>query len=305
MTLVARGLVEVPPGAAPGFDHADVHLGSRRLYVAHTGADRIDVIDCADAAFMHSLDDLPGVAGVLVDAVDDVLISSDRGCRRISLWRLPGEQLLGRVGVDAHPNGLAYDPTRRRIFVFCLGDPPGHDPTCVVVDLDARRIIEQVPVSGRPRWAIYDRASDRVFANIREPAQIIAIDPGNLRIERALDVPAAGPHGLALDGDRLFCAADAGMLAVLDRDSGSVLADVRLPGEPDVLWHDPASQRAYVAIGDPGCVCVVDTRTYEVTQTLATAPGSHTTAWNAATRTLYAFLPAAHAAAVYCEEDPA
>ena len=33
-------------GKEPGFDHADVYRPGRPMYVAHTGADRIDVIDC-------------------------------------------------------------------------------------------------------------------------------------------------------------------------------------------------------------------------------------------------------------------
>ena len=48
-------------------------------------------------------------------------------------------------------------------------------------------------------------------------------------------MPAAGPHGLWLDRDRLFCAADGGDLVVLDRDSGEVLASLPLPGVPDVV----------------------------------------------------------------------
>ena len=48
MTLVKTGFIPIPPGPKPGFDHADVYRdgsGARRLYVAHTGADRVDVID--------------------------------------------------------------------------------------------------------------------------------------------------------------------------------------------------------------------------------------------------------------------
>jgi hypothetical protein len=44
MPLERVGFVPLPPGKAAGFDHADVYLPDRRLYVAHTGADRVDVI---------------------------------------------------------------------------------------------------------------------------------------------------------------------------------------------------------------------------------------------------------------------
>ena len=71
MSLNRAGFVPIPAGAEPGFDHADVYRPSGRMYVAHTGADRVDVIDCRTRSFLHSLPDLPGVAGVLIDQSND------------------------------------------------------------------------------------------------------------------------------------------------------------------------------------------------------------------------------------------
>jgi len=48
VSLVRAGFVPIPAGAAPGFDHADVYRPGGRMYVAHTGADRVDVLDCAE-----------------------------------------------------------------------------------------------------------------------------------------------------------------------------------------------------------------------------------------------------------------
>ena len=39
----------------------------RRLYLAHPGADRIDVLDARRTLFLRSVPDLPRVAGVLID----------------------------------------------------------------------------------------------------------------------------------------------------------------------------------------------------------------------------------------------
>jgi len=50
MGLARTGFITVPPGARPGFDHADVYrdgAGAARLYVARTGADRVEVIATA------------------------------------------------------------------------------------------------------------------------------------------------------------------------------------------------------------------------------------------------------------------
>src|SRR6266568_2193798 len=96
VSLARVGFIPIPPGAKPGFDHADVYRAGRRMYVAHTGADRIDVLDCATRTYLRALSDLPGVAGVLIDEEHDLLFSSDRGCARVRIWRCSDEQLLGQ-----------------------------------------------------------------------------------------------------------------------------------------------------------------------------------------------------------------
>src|SRR5207249_9141051 len=135
------------------------------------------------------------------------------------------DKLLGQTEVGPHPNGLAYDQERRRLYSFNLGEPPGENCTASIVELDSMRVLAELSLPGRPRWAVYDRERDVVYANIQQPAQILVIDCEGLLIERTLEVPSAGPHGLWLDSGRLFCAADGGELVVLNRDSGELIAN--------------------------------------------------------------------------------
>ena len=306
MALTRVSFIPIPPGKQPGFDHADIYRGqsptASRLYVAHTGADRIDIIDCLTNSYLGSLPDVPGVAGVLIDSEQDFLFSSDRGCARVSIYRCSDETLLGRVGVGDRPNGLAYDSGRRRLFVFNIGDPPGVNCTVSVVAVDQMRVVATIPLPGRPRWAVYDAATEQVYANVREPAHIVVLNANHLEIARAFNVPVAGPHGLALVGERLLCAADGGALVALDRDQGTVLGSVTLPGEPDVVIHDPVSARLYVAIGSPGVVSIIDEQRLVTLETVQTESGAHTIGWNPDTRTLYAFLPVSEGAAVFAEQ---
>ncbi len=304
MSLVRAGFIPIPQGAKPGFDHADVFVSARRMYVAHTGADRVEVLDCAMGTYLRKLPfELPGVAGVLIDEEQDVLFSSDRAAARVSVFRCSDEQLLGQVEVGPHPNGLAYDRSRRRLYSFNLGEPLGENCTASLVDLDTLEAVAEVQLPGRPRWAVYDGGRDRVYANIQTPAQIVVIDCERAMIVRAFDVPSAGPHGLWLDSQRLFCAADGGALVVLDRDSGEVVRSLPLRGVPDVVMHDAELRRLYVAIGDPGVVCSFESDQLEELETVETERGAHTTGWDPADRCLYVFCPASGGAAVY-EERP-
>ena len=90
MALARVGFIPIPPGKEPGFDHADVYRcqspAASRLYVAHTGADRIDIIDCLSNSYLRSLPDMPGVAGILIDSEQDLLFL-------IRSWLCSGEHL--------------------------------------------------------------------------------------------------------------------------------------------------------------------------------------------------------------------
>jgi DNA-binding beta-propeller fold protein YncE len=302
VTLTRAGFIPVPRGPEPGFDHADVYrdgAGDARLYVAHTGADRVEVIDCGSRSWLRSLAGHPGVAGVLVDVGADLLVTSHRAAAQVSVYGCSDETLAGRIAVGAHPNGLAFDPGRGRLFCFNLGDPPGENCTASVIDLAGQRVIATIPLPGRPRWAVFDPATDHVYANIRDPAQILAIDAAAMDVARVIAVPAAGPHGLWIDGVWLYCAADGGALVVLHRDSGEVTAALALPGAPDVVMHDRELGHLYVAIGDPGVIAVADTRSRQIIEVVPTEPGAHTLGIEAGRHAVYALLPASRGAAVY------
>jgi DNA-binding beta-propeller fold protein YncE len=205
------------------------------------------------------------------------------------------------VGVGSHPNGLAYDPTRRRLTAFNLGDPPGVGCTASVVALDGMEVVATLPLPGRPRWALDDGATDRIYANIQDPTVIALIDAERLNIIDTFAVPAAGPHGMDIVGDSLFCAADGNALVVLEKNSGAVVRTLELPGVPDVVMVDPELAHLYVAIGDPGLVCVFDTARLVPIETVATERGAHTLAINPAHHTIYVFQPQSSGAAVFVD----
>jgi hypothetical protein len=303
VSLVRVGFVPIPPGAKPGFDHADSYRAGRRMYVAHTGADRVEVLDCDARIFLRSLPELPGVAGVLIDQEHDLLFTSDRAAARVSIFRCSNEQLLGQVEVGAHPNGLAFDWRRRRVYAFNLGQPLGEHCSASVVDLDSMQVLGELPLPGRPRWALYDEERDRVYANIRQPAEILLIDADRATIDKTYSVPSGGPHGLWLDSGRLFCVADGGALVVLDRDTGDVVASLPLPGVHDVVMHDADLHRLYVAIGEPGLVCAFNSERLEQLETVETERGAHTIGWDPTARCLYVFCPESGGAALFEEQS--
>lgn len=145
---------------------------------------------------------------------------------------------------------------------------------------------------------MYDADDDRILANIQAPAEIAIIDAESMEITGVFDVPSEGPHGMAVISDRIFCSADGRVLVVLDRVSGDVIASLDLPGVPDVVMVDPVLRHLYVAIGEPGVVCVCDVDTPAHLGTTETERGAHTIGIDPARHTVYAFLPSSSGAAV-------
>jgi DNA-binding beta-propeller fold protein YncE len=291
-----------------GFDHADVHSASDRLYVAHTSNDALDVIDTAQDRYIESIGGLTAVAGALVCEKQGLIFTSNRGENTVSLFYPDDERHAVKIGVGMKPNGLAFDSARGILIAANVGDPAIPDSyTVSVVDTAQRKRITEIQVPGRTRWAVYDPERNSFFVNIASPARIIAIDARNpTEISKEYEVPAAGPHGLDLDtvSGRLLCACDAGVLVALDVGSGRVLEELPLSGAPDVIFLHPQLKRLYVAIGDPGVIDVIDVGAMHRLQVVPTEIGAHTLALDRKRNKVYSFLPESHRAAVFVDGPP-
>jgi DNA-binding beta-propeller fold protein YncE len=306
MALRLLGHIELPAHRSTGgFDHADIHLPTNRIYVAHTSNDSVDVIDCGRDRYIESIPDLMGVAGALVSETRGLVFTSNRGENTVSVFAPCDEQNAFKIAVGVKPNGLAFDPTRGILIAANVGDASIPDSCSVsVVDVERRERIAEVKVPGRTRWAIYDAALEMFFVNIASPPRIAAIDARDpIKISTEYEVPAAGPHGLDFDPakGRLLCACDVGALFAIDAASGRVLGDVSLSGAPDVIFLHPQSGRLYVAIGDPGLIDVIDIGTMRCEKVVPTEAGAHTLALDRKRSKIYSFLPQSHRAAVFVD----
>ena len=302
MTLTLTGHVVLPGHkAGGGFDHAAVHAASGHVYVAHTANDAVDVFDRQRHLF--SIPNLTGVAGALVSDDAQLIFSSNRDENTVGIFAPGPDPEVTKVAVGVRPNGLAYDHGRKLLLAANVGDPAiAHSYTLTLVDVGARAVRASIEVPGRTRWAVFDPDAEVFYVNISDPAVIVVVDAKKpTSIARTIAIPAAGPHGLALDraSHRLFCACDARVLVTLDARSGDVLDEKRLSGVPDVVFFNRQRQHLYVAIGDPGIIDVFSTSPMKKLAATETEAGTHTTALSPAGDRLYAFLPRTHRAAIY------
>jgi DNA-binding beta-propeller fold protein YncE len=303
MGLKHVGDIDLPAHQGEGgFDHAAVHGRRDLLYVAHTANDAVDVIDTRAGRYVRSIAGLKGVAGALVDEGQDLVFTSNRGENTVGIFSPQSEEAVDKVAAGVRPNGLAYDSDRGILLCANVGDPNvAGSPSVTLIDARARNVLRTIPMPGRTRWGIFDPEQRQFFVNVADPPVIVVVDPEGGGIERRIEAPARGPHGLEIDlsGHRLLCACDEGKLVSINARSGEVLGMLDLSGAPDVVFLSQSLAHLYVAIGDPGVIDVIDIGAWRTVETVPTGPGAHTIAHDHDSNRVYAFLPQTHRASVF------
>ena len=291
MGLKRIATIDLPSGG--DYDHADLHVSGGRVYLANTALGQIEVLDGPGVSHLGTIPECAGGSGVI--AAGEVAVAAARGSGELLVIDGATAQLLHRFRVGPAPNGLAWDPDHGRLLV---ADTSEHSAR--LVDLDGLAIAT-VALPGRPRWAVHDAPSGRFYVNVKEPAGVVALAAANLAMVGWFPLEAVGPHGLGLDTERdvLLVACDDASLRWVDPHSGHELHDVALGGEPDVVLVDTRRACAYVCVGDPPTLHVVDLDELAMREAISTGAGAKTAALDVKRGRLYVFLPAEAQAWVY------
>jgi DNA-binding beta-propeller fold protein YncE len=194
--------------------------------------------------------------------------------------------ILSRAPAGEYPDGLAYDPVDRRVFV---SDEGGGVET--VIDAGGRRLAT-IPLGGAAGNVQYDPGSGHVLADVQTRDDIAVIDPRSDRIVRRVPVPGCvSDHGLNIDPSReiAFVTCDGNAtLHTLDLRTMTWTGTAAVGGSPDVLAFDGVNRRLYVA-AESGVVAVF-AETADGARGLGLAflaPDAHTVAVDPRTHLVY------------------
>lgn len=275
MPLRQVGVIKIPNAENSDFDHAAFDAKTRRVFIAHTARDCIEVIDHDAQKHIATLPGFPGVAGAVAD--DGEILTTNRGGATITWLDAATYKVKAVYPSGPRPNGAAIVKRAGIGIAACIGDAQ-QGPVLQITDLK-EATLRAIELPGRPRWCVTDAAAERLFLCIRDPSMIlVARLPDLVGIEH-WKLPSGGAHGLDIDHarGRLYAACDDGALVEIDSGSGKVTNVWPIAGTPDVTFFNPATGLVHVAIGDPGLVETIDPRTGASARTM-TGAGAHTTA---------------------------
>jgi DNA-binding beta-propeller fold protein YncE len=251
LPLQAVGRVPLS-GASVRFDYTSLDPGSNRLYIAHMDASELLVFDVRRRKIVRTLP-APGVHGVIAVPQLDRVFASATNARQVLTINAKTDAVIARTPAGQYPDGLAYDPVERHVFV---SDESGG----VEIVLNARgQRIATIPLGGDAGNVQYDGGSGDILADVQTRDDVAVIDPVTNRVIRRVPMPGCdNDHGLYVDSTRrlAFVACDQNAtLLTLDLRTMTVTGHASVGDAPDVLAFDTSLRRLYVS-SESGIVAV-------------------------------------------------
>jgi DNA-binding beta-propeller fold protein YncE len=134
-------VADVPlSGAAVRFDYQNLDTARNRLYIAHMDADELVVFDTKTRSVLATLPGFPRVHGVIVVPELNKVYASATGDHKVFAVDAETLKIIGKGGPIHYPDGLAYAPGVRRVFVS-----DEHGNADAVVDALTGALVKTIP----------------------------------------------------------------------------------------------------------------------------------------------------------------
>ena len=271
-------------GGEGGWDYLTADAVARRLYISR--ATHVIVLDLDSGKDVGDIADTPGVHGVALAQELGRGFTSNGRESTVSIFDLKTLATTSKVKVGDGPDAILYDRASKRVFTF-----NGRSQDATAVDAQKGTVLGTIKLDGRPESATTDDKG-KVFVNIESKNEVVAIDPVSLQVKSKWPLaPCESPSGLSMDtrNRRLFVGCDNKMMAVVDADSGKVLATPAIGDGVDATAFDDDEGLAFASCG-AGVLSVIREDSpdkFSVAEDVPTQAGARTMALDSKTHQVY------------------
>ncbi len=269
-------------GGTGGWDYLLADPPQHRLYVTH--GTQVDVLDTATGKSVGSLLGFKGTHGIALDSDGKTGYISDGGANAVVVFDRGTLATIQSIPAGGNPDGIVFEPATKTVWAF-----NGRTRNATVIDAATHSVVATVELPGKPEFPQVD-GKGNVFVNIEDKNSIVLISAADKKIVATWPLNGCeSPSGLAHDhaGARLFSVCDGSRMAVTDAKTGRQMALATIGNGPDAAGYDAKDGLAFSSNGD-GTLSVVDTRNgYKTIQTLTTAKGARTMAYDSEADRIY------------------
>jgi YVTN family beta-propeller protein len=277
-------LKEIPVGGEGGWDYLCADASSRRLYVSHNT--KVIVIDMDQDQVAGQITGTLGVHGFAVAPSLHRGFSSNGRENNVSVVSLDTLKTVMKVDTGQNPDCILFEPGHMEVYAF-----NGRSQSATVIDAATGKVTATVPLPGKPEFAAANSTAGRVYCNIEDKHQIVAIDTTTHVVTNTWPIaPGEEASGMAIDTihQRLFIGCHNKVMEMIDSENGKVLASVPIANGVDANAFDPVTGLAFASCGD-GLTTIAKEEGDQLTvaQTLSTRRGARTMALDAASHKIY------------------
>jgi hypothetical protein len=271
-------------GGEGGWDYLTADSSARHLYLSRST--HVMVLDLDSGKQVGDIPDTPGVHGIALAPELGRGFTSNGREGTVSIFDLKTLATGGKVKAGDNPDAIIYDSATKRVFTF---NGRSHDATAI--DATDGSVLRTIKLDGKPEFAASDGKGE-IFVNIEDKSELSAIDAKKLEVKATWPLaPCQEPSGLSIDREhrRLFAGCDNQMMAVVNADTGKVLATPAIGEGVDATRFDPETRLAFASCGQ-GVLSVIREESpdkFRLAETVPTQKGARTMALDSKTHNLY------------------
>lgn len=276
---------DIPIPGDTGWDYLSIDAEARRLYVTH--GTHIVVIDIDSNAIVGDIADTPGVHGFAIAHQLGKGFSSNGAESKVSVVDLKNLTTQTKVDTAEGPDAILYEPGHEEVYAYA-----GKAHAVTIFSATSGQVVATLPLPGKPEFSTADSKAGRVFVNIEDKDEVVAIDTKTHRITNTWPIaPGESASGMAIDTThhRLFLGCENHLMLMLDSITGKVIASVPIDAGVDANAFDPQMQLAFSSNGT-GTVTIAHEDSpskLSVVQTLKTQASARTMALDPTTHRIY------------------
>jgi YVTN family beta-propeller protein len=275
---------KIPIAGQGSWDYLAVDEGGRRLYVSH--GTKVEVLDVDSGAIVGKIDNTPGVHGIAIAPELGRGFVSNGQSSTVTVFDLKTLKTIAEVPVGKKPDAIIYDPATSRVFAF-----NGDSNSATAIQAADGKVAGTVDLGGGPEFAVAD-GSGYVYNNVEDASLVLKINSRTLKVEqRWPTAPCASPSSMAMDrpNRRLFIGCRSKVMAVMNADTGQVIATLPIGDHVDATAFDPESRLVFNSNGE-GTITVIHQDSpdkYSVVENVKTLPKAKTMALDPKTHRLF------------------
>lgn len=274
---------EVPLGAPDRYDYVVFDADSGRVYVAHE--DRVSVIDGKSGAVIGAVEGIPGGTHGVAFAGDKGY-TDDGKAGVVVIFDPKTLKPLKTVKAEPDADGIVFDPPSGHILVI-----DGDSGKVTVIDPKTDTVVATVDAGGGLEFGVSGH-NGKFYVDGAEKGELVRIDTAKNVVDAHWAMPGCvKPHGLAIDrqAHRLFSSCANKLMAIVDAESGKVLAMLPIGEGSDFAEFDPSRRWAFSSNRDGTLSVIAESgpNAFKALPSVMTAYGARTMAIDPKTGRLF------------------